>query len=102
MSTFTLCSIEEVSRALDEVYRVLRPGGRLLLLEHGLSPDPKVQQWQRRLNSLQRLIADNCHLDRNVRELVGDQPFGSVELNEFYLENTPRTFGYIYQGVARK
>lgn len=102
VSTFTLCSIEEAGRAMAEIHRVLRPDGRFLFLEHGLSPDPTVQKWQRRLNSFQRIFADNCHLDRNVPELVGNQPFGSVELNEFYLENTPRTFGYMYQGVARK
>ncbi len=102
VSTFTLCSIEDVSRALDEIYRVLRPGGRFLFLEHGLSLDPRVQKWQRRLNWLERYLADNCHLDRNVRELVEHQPFGSVNIAEFSLEKTPRTHGYIYQGVATK
>lgn len=102
VSTFTLCSIEDVSRALGEIYRVLRPGGRFLFLEHGLSPEPKVQKWQRRLNWLERRLADNCHLDRNVRELVENQPFQSVTIAESYLEMTPRTHGYIYQGVARK
>jgi ubiquinone/menaquinone biosynthesis C-methylase UbiE len=102
VSTFTLCSIEEVERALVEVYRVLRPGGQFLFLEHGLNPDPKVQKWQRRLNWLQQQLADNCHLDRNVRELVTAQPFAGVEASEFYLEKGPRTHSYVYQGVARK
>lgn len=102
VSTFTLCSIEDVSRAIGEVYRVLRPGGRFLILEHGLSPDPKVQKWQHRLNWLQRNLADNCHLDRNMRELVSRQPFSSMELSEFYLENGPRTHGYVFKGVATK
>ena len=102
VSTFTLCSIKDVSRAVGEIYRVLRPAGRFLFLEHGLSPDPKVQKWQHRLNWLQRHLADNCHLDRSIRGLVSSQPFFSVEASEFYLERTPRTHGYVYQGVAEK
>lgn len=102
VSTFTLCSIEDVSRAVGEVYRVLRPGGRFLFLEHGLSPDPKVQKWQHRLNWLQRHLADNCHLDRNMRELISSKPFSSVKLSEFYLEKGPRTHGYVYEGIATK
>jgi ubiquinone/menaquinone biosynthesis C-methylase UbiE len=102
VSTFTLCSIEDVGQALGEVYRVLRPGGRFLFLEHGLSPEPNVQKWQRRLNWLEMLLADGCHLDRNMKELVAAQPFSSVEVEEFYLETTPRTHGYLYRGIARK
>ena len=66
VSTFTLCSIEDVATALSEVIRVLKPGGQLLTLEHGLSSEPTVQKWQRRLNGLEQLLADNCHLDRNI------------------------------------
>jgi ubiquinone/menaquinone biosynthesis C-methylase UbiE len=102
VSTFTLCSVKDASQALGEVYRVLRPGGRLLLLEHGLSPDPKVRKWQRRMNLLQRRLADNCHLDRDIKSLVSDQRFANLELLEFYLERAPRTHGYVYQGVAKK
>jgi ubiquinone/menaquinone biosynthesis C-methylase UbiE len=102
VSTFTLCSIEDVGQALREVYRVLKPGGTFLFLEHGLSPKPGVQKWQRRLNWLQVRLANGCHLDRNVKALVATQPFASVEVKEFYLERTPRTHGYLYRGVATK
>jgi ubiquinone/menaquinone biosynthesis C-methylase UbiE len=102
VSTFTLCSISNVEGALGEVYRVLKPGGRLLLLEHGLSPDPKVRRWQRRLNRLEMWLADGCHLDRDIRALVTAWPFAAVEIDEFYLEKTPRTHGYVYRGWARK
>jgi ubiquinone/menaquinone biosynthesis C-methylase UbiE len=100
VSTFTLCSIAEVDRALVEFFRVLRPGGKFLFLEHGLSPDAGVQKWQRRLNGFQRFVADNCHLDRNIRELVEQQPYESTECEEFYMEKTPRHLGYIYRGAA--
>ena len=62
VSTFTLCSIEHVAQALREVYRVLKSGGRFLFLEHGLSSEPRVQKWQRRLNWLQVRLANGCHL----------------------------------------
>ncbi len=102
VSTFTLCSIEDASRALAEIYRVLKSGGRFLFLEHGLSPDAKVRRWQRRLNELQRRLAANCRLDRDIRQLVSSAPFSDVEATEFYLEHTPRTHGYLYRGAAVK
>ena len=102
VSTFTLCSIEDVSQALSEVYRVLKPGGKFLFLEHGLSPEPGVQKWQRHLNWLEMRLADGCHLDRNMKELIAAQPFSSVEVEEFYLERTPKTHGYLYRGIAVK
>lgn len=102
VSTFTLCSIGNVSQALGEVYRVLKPGQPFLFLEHGLSPDPGVQKWQRRLNRLEMLLADGCHLDRDIRALVAAQPFRSLEIAEFYLKEMPRTHGYLYRGVATR
>jgi ubiquinone/menaquinone biosynthesis C-methylase UbiE len=102
VSTFTLCSIEEVAQALGEVYRVLKAGGKFLFLEHGLSREPRVQKWQRRLNGLQMRLAGGCHLDRDMRGLVTAQPFPSQEIEEFYLENTPKTYGYIFRGIATK
>jgi ubiquinone/menaquinone biosynthesis C-methylase UbiE len=102
VSTFTLCSIEDVAQAVREVYRVLKSGGKFLFLEHGLSPEPGVQKWQRRLNWLQVRLANGCHLDRDMKALVVAQPFASVEVEEFYLERTPRTHGYLYCGVATK
>jgi ubiquinone/menaquinone biosynthesis C-methylase UbiE len=102
ISTFTLCSIEDVGQALGEVYRVLRTGGRFLFLEHGLSREAMVQMWQRRLNWLEMRLADGCRLDRNMKELVAGRPFTSVEVEEFYLERTPKTHGYLFRGIATK
>jgi ubiquinone/menaquinone biosynthesis C-methylase UbiE len=102
VSTFTLCSIRDVTQALSEIFRVLKPGGRFLFFEHGLSPDPGVQKWQRRLNWLQQRLGDGCHLDRNMRDLITKQPLSHLESTEFYLENMPKTHAFIYTGCATK
>jgi ubiquinone/menaquinone biosynthesis C-methylase UbiE len=102
VSTVTLCSIPDVEQAMAELFRVLKPGGRILLLEHGLSPDARLMKWQQRLNWLQRLFADGCTLTLEVPKLVATQPFSSVQIDKFYMEKTPRTHGYMYRGVATK
>ncbi|MEX0703063.1 MAG: class I SAM-dependent methyltransferase [Planctomycetales bacterium] len=102
VSTFTLCSIDDVQRAIREIHRVLKSGGRFLFLEHGLSPEPIVRKWQLRLNRLERLLADGCRLDRDMRAIVAGQPFESIEIENFYLEKTPRTHGYMFRGTATK
>ena len=102
VSTFTLCSIEDVAQALGEVYRALKAGGKFLFLEHGLSPQLNVQKWQHRLNWLQVRLAGGCHLDRDIRALVTAQPFASVKIDEFYIEKTAKTHGYMYRGMATK
>ncbi len=102
VSTFTLCSIGPVDRAFGEFRRVLRPGGKFLFLEHGLSREPGVQKWQNRLNGVQRFLGDNCHLNRDIRELVSSQPFDSHDIDEFYMEKVPRTHGYVYFGSATR
>lgn len=102
VSTFTLCSIDAVEQSVSEIFRVLKPGGQFLFLEHGLSREPAVQKWQRRLNWLQMRLANGCRLDRDVRQLVAAQPFSSISIDEFYLERSPKTHGYLYRGVARR
>jgi ubiquinone/menaquinone biosynthesis C-methylase UbiE len=100
--TFTLCSVTDPERAVAEAYRVLRPKGRFLFLEHGLSPDAGVRRWQRRLNGIQRVVGDGCHLDRDIKRLVTGSFKETVKMDEFYLEKTPRTHGYVYRGIATR
>lgn len=99
--TWTLCSIPLVEQAIAEVERVLKPGGKFLFIEHGLSQDPKVQVWQNRLTPIQKVIADGCHLNRRIKELV-EQQFLTVTIKQFYAPKLPKVIGYMYQGVAVK
>jgi SAM-dependent methyltransferase len=102
VSTFTLCSIAGVGQALSEVYRVLKPSGRFLFLEHGLAPDSTVRKWQHRLNWLEMRLADGCRLDRDISGIVTAQPFSSLSMDQFYMGRFPRTHGYMSRGIATK
>ncbi len=101
VSTWTLCSIPDVARAIAEIHRVLKSGGQFFFIEHGLSNIPSVQTWQHRLTPIQRVIGDGCHLDRDIAQLVG-QMFPQVELAQFAEPSLPAVGGYFYQGIATR
>lgn len=102
LTTFTLCTIPDVDRALAEVRRVLRPGGRLCFLEHGFAPDAQVAAWQRRLEPVQRRVAGGCHLTRPVPELLSRAGLEVAVLRNAYLPGPrlARPWTYAYLGTA--
>ena len=96
--TFSLCTIPDPRLALREARRVVRPGGRLHVLEHGLAPDERVRRWQRRMEPLQRAVAGGCHLTRDIPSLVEETGWRIEEAEQAYLPgpavSRPWTYGY--------
>ena len=101
LSTFTLCTVPDPSRVLGEILRVLRPGGRFHFLEHGISPDPGVAAWQRRLDPFQRRLADGCHLTRDAADLVVRAGFRLERCEQGYAKG-PKPWSYFTLGVAER
>jgi SAM-dependent methyltransferase len=100
ISTWTLCTIPDVAAALQEVRRVLKPGGRLCFVEHGLAPDDKVQRLQHRLEPLQRRLFGGCHLTREIADLITDAGFTIIEADVFYEDGAPKFLTAFTLGVA--
>ena len=104
LSTFTLCTIPDVRAALAEVRRVLRSGGTVHVLEHGLAPDPRVVSWQRRMEPVQKRLAGGCHLTRDVPALLTEAGLDIDRLEQAYLPGPgiSKPWGYGSLVVARK
>jgi ubiquinone/menaquinone biosynthesis C-methylase UbiE len=100
LMTFTMCTIPDVSAALDEIRRVLKPTGRLIFCEHGKAPDESVQRWQNRFNPVWRMLAGGCNLNRSIPDLLAQSGYKSDDMQTMYLPGwKPATFNY--WGTAR-
>jgi len=97
--TWTLCSIPDPLAALREMRRVLKPNGKLYFVEHGLSPEPSIENWQHRITPAWRRMAGGCHLDRKIDELIRLAGFDLTNLHVEYAPG-PRTMSYMYEGCA--
>ncbi|QKG71686.1 class I SAM-dependent methyltransferase [Erythrobacter mangrovi] len=100
--TYTLCSVEDPAQVLSELRRILKPGGKLLFLEHGKAPDAGVAKWQERIEPIWKPLAGGCHLTRPIGSALRGAGFAVEPLGQSYLPKTPRVMGWMEWGVARK
>jgi SAM-dependent methyltransferase len=100
VTTWTLCSIPQVSRALAEMRRVLKPSGQLLFVEHGQAPEADVRKWQDRLTPLWKRVGGGCHLNRPIRGLIAAAGFSITMIETGYLRGGPKAMTFMYEGRA--
>jgi ubiquinone/menaquinone biosynthesis C-methylase UbiE len=100
VTTWTLCTIPDAGRALHEMRRVLKPGGRLLFVEHGRAPDPNVVWWQDRLTPIWKHMGGGCHLNRGIQSLIQGSGFRFDRLETGYMHG-PNPMTFMYEGSAR-
>jgi ubiquinone/menaquinone biosynthesis C-methylase UbiE len=103
LSTWTLCTIPNLDAALEELRRVLKPGGAFHFVEHGHAPDAKVAWWQERIEPMTKRLAGGCHLTRRIPELIERAGGFTIDhLDSYYSKGEPKPFGYTYEGRATK
>ena len=102
VTTFTLCSIGEVSSAIAEIKRVLKPDGVYVFLEHGRSNDPRIARQQDLANPITKLIGCGCHMNRRIDRLISTAGMQITTLDRFVMPDSARILGEMYRGVAKK
>lgn len=100
--TYTMCSVQDQAQVVNEMKRILKPGGKLLFLEHGRAPDADVAKWQDRIEPIWKPIAGGCHLTRPITSAVHAGGFEVEQLGERYAPKTPKAVGWMEWGVGVK
>jgi SAM-dependent methyltransferase len=100
VSTFTLCTVPGAAEAIRGMGRVLRPGGKFIFFEHGLSPDPRVQRWQRWSEPIPHWVFEGCHLTRDIPSLITQGGFKIEQIERAYLASFPKSWSYCWWGIA--
>jgi len=100
VSTFTLCTIPGVVEAIRGIGRVLRPGGKFIFFEHGLSPDPRVQRWQKWSEPIPHWLFEGCHVTRDIPSLITSGGFQMEQMETAYLAPFPKSWTYCFWGTA--
>ena len=100
--TYTLCSVNSQKQVLSEMRRILKPGGRLLFLEHGKAPDPGPAKWQRRIEPVWKILMGNCHLCRDVSDAIRPAGFEVEQIGQEYFGKAPKWAGWMEWGIAQK
>ncbi len=100
VSTFTLCTIPGVVEAIRGIRRVLRPGGKFIFFEHGLSPDPRVRRWQKWSEPLFHLAFEGCHVTRDIPSLIREGGLTIEQMDTAYLAPFPKSGSHCWWGTA--
>jgi ubiquinone/menaquinone biosynthesis C-methylase UbiE len=100
VTTWTLCTIPDAGRALSEMWRVLKPSGRLLFVEHGMAPEAGVRSWQNWLTPAWKRISGGCHLNRPIKLMIEAAEFKFERLETGYMAGL-KPMAFLYQGSAR-
>ena len=100
VSTFTLCTIPDIKTAVAGIARVLKPDGKFIFFELGLSPDPRVQHRQRQLEPVFHSLFQGLRLTRDIPALLVQGGFQVKQMEKGYLAQFPKSASYCWWGIA--